>query len=90
MAKYLKMLALTPDTLRGVTAANRPITYVSWFDAARFANWMTNGQGSGSTETGAYDLTDGDLFVAPAKTPGAVFSIPTENEFYKAAYFSPT
>ena len=32
---------------------DRPITYVSWFDAARFANWMHNGQGSGSTETGA-------------------------------------
>ena len=29
------------------TAAHRPITYVSWFDAARFANWMTNGQPSG-------------------------------------------
>ncbi len=28
---------------------NRPIKYVSWFDAARFANWMHNGQGSGST-----------------------------------------
>jgi len=37
-------------------SANRPITYVSWFDAARFSNWMANGQGSGSTETGAYTL----------------------------------
>ncbi len=26
---------------------NRPIAYVSWFDAARFANWMHNGGGSG-------------------------------------------
>jgi hypothetical protein len=34
--------------------ANRPVVYVSWFDAARMANWMMNGQGSGSTETGAY------------------------------------
>jgi len=32
---------------------HRPITYVSWFDAARFSNWMQNGQGAGSTETGA-------------------------------------
>jgi formylglycine-generating enzyme required for sulfatase activity len=43
------------------TAAHRPITYVSWFDAARFANWMTNGQPSGrqtvkTTENGAYNL----------------------------------
>jgi formylglycine-generating enzyme required for sulfatase activity len=40
-------------------AADRPITYVSWFDAARFANWMHNGQGSGSTETGAYTISTG-------------------------------
>ena len=33
------------------STANKPITYVSWFDAARFCNWMQNGQGSGSTET---------------------------------------
>jgi formylglycine-generating enzyme required for sulfatase activity len=73
----------------GVTAANRPITYVSWYDAARFANWMTNGQGSGSTETGAYNLATAPPGVAPAKTPGAAFYIPNENEWYKAAYYSP-
>jgi len=64
--------------------------YVSWFDAARFANWMHNGQGSGSTETGAYTLVDGQTSgTAPAKNPGAQFYIPTENEWYKAAYYSP-
>jgi len=77
-------------TAYGQTGANRPITYVSWFDAARFANWMTNGQGNGSTETGAYDLATAASGVAPAKTPGAAFYIPTENEFYKAAYYDPT
>jgi len=73
----------------GQTGANRPITYVTWYAAARFANWMTNGQGSGSTETGAYDLATAAPGVAPAKTPGAAFYIPNENEFYKAAYYSP-
>jgi hypothetical protein len=38
------------------TLANRPVVFVSWFDAARMANWMMNGQGSGSTETRAYTL----------------------------------
>ena len=38
---------------------NKPANYVSWFDAARFANWMHNGQGGGSTENGAYDMTVG-------------------------------
>jgi len=32
----------------------KPVNFVSWFDAARVANWLQNGQGSGSTETGAY------------------------------------
>jgi len=67
---------------------NRPVTFVSWFDAARFANWMQNGQGSGSTETGAYTLVGGQTSgTAPAKNPGAQYYIPTENEWYKAAYY---
>jgi formylglycine-generating enzyme required for sulfatase activity len=74
----------------GQSGADRPVTYVSWFDAARFANWMTNGQGNGSTETGAYDLTNAPPGVAPGKTSGATYSIPTENEWYKAAYYSPS
>jgi formylglycine-generating enzyme required for sulfatase activity len=67
--------------------ANRPVVYVSWFDAARMANWMMNGQGSGSTETGAYTLngaTSG-IFLA---TAGAQVYIPTEDEWYKAAYYN--
>jgi formylglycine-generating enzyme required for sulfatase activity len=70
--------------------ADRPITYVSWFDAARFANWMTNGQGSGSTETGAYTLNGATSGDAVAVNPGAAFRIPTTNEWYKAAYYSPS
>ena len=69
------------------TAANRPITFVSWFDAARFANWMTNGQGSGSTETGAYTLNNATSGSAVAANPGAAFRLPTNNEWYKAAYY---
>jgi formylglycine-generating enzyme len=73
-----------------IGSANKPITYVSWFDAARFANWMQNGQGSGSTETGAYTLVGGQTSgTAPAKNAGAAFYIPTEDEWYKAAYYSP-
>jgi hypothetical protein len=66
------------------------MTFVSWFNAARFANWMTNGQGGpGTTETGAYDLATAAPGVAPAKTPGAAFYIPNEDEWYKAAFYSP-
>ena len=67
--------------------ANRPVVYVSWFDAARFANWLANGQGSGDTETGSYTLNGatGGIILANA---GAQVYIPTENEWYKAAYYN--
>ena len=89
-------------TPAGATSpANRPITYVNWFDAARFANWMANGQPSGkqnarTTENGAYNLakaTGGKAVPRNAINPNTraapTFFIPTENEWYKAAYFTP-
>jgi formylglycine-generating enzyme required for sulfatase activity len=68
--------------------SNKPVNYVSWYDAARFANWLHNGQGSGSTETGAYTL-NGDTGVI-IKNPGATVWLPSEDEWYKAAYYDPT
>jgi formylglycine-generating enzyme len=67
---------------------NKPVNYVSWFDAARVANWLQNGQGSGSTETGAYTLVGGQTSgTAPAANSGASYLLPTENQWYKAAYY---
>ena len=66
---------------------DKPVNYVSWFDAARVANWLQNGQGSGSTETGAYTLSGSTSGNAPAVNPGATFYIPTEDQWYKAAYY---
>jgi sulfatase modifying factor 1 len=67
--------------------ANRPVVYVSWFDAARFANWMMNGQGSASMETGAYTLNGATSGIITANI-GAQVYIPSENEWYKAAYYN--
>jgi sulfatase modifying factor 1 len=67
--------------------ANKPVNFVNWFDAARFANWMHNGQGTGDTETGAYTLNGATTGNAVARNAGARFSLPTENEWYKAAYY---
>lgn len=44
-----------------VGSSSRPVTYVSWFDAARFCNWLHYGQPKGlqdltTTEDGAYLL----------------------------------
>lgn len=38
--------------------ADWPVNYVSWGDAARFANWLHNDQGNGDTEDGAYNLSE--------------------------------
>jgi formylglycine-generating enzyme required for sulfatase activity len=67
--------------------ANRPVVYVSWFDAARFANWMMNGQGNASMETGAYTLNNATSGIITANIGARVY-VPSENEWYKAAYYS--
>jgi len=68
---------------------DKPVNYVSWFDAARVANWLMNGAtGTSSTETGAYTLVGGQIDgTAPARNSGATFYIPTEDQWYKAAYY---
>jgi len=76
-------------------SGNKPITFVSWFDAARFTNWMNNGQPTGAqnaatTEDGAYTLNGATSGVSVSKNVGATVWIPSENEWYKAAYYDPT
>jgi formylglycine-generating enzyme required for sulfatase activity len=69
----------------------RPINYVSWFNAARFANWLHNGaNATASTETGAYTLNGSNSGAGVARNPDAKFWIPNLNEWVKAAYFDPT
>ena len=67
---------------------NKPVVYVSWFDGARFSNWLNNGQGNGSTETGAYTLNGATSGVITVN-PGATICLPSENQWYKAAYYNP-
>ena len=80
----------------GGDSGNRPITYVNWSDAARFANWMANGtpsgaQDSSTTEDGAYTMNSGGNrnTLNPNTGSAPTFFIPSENEWYKAAYYSP-
>ncbi len=74
--------------------ANRPVNYVSWGDAARFCNWLHNGQPTGpqslaTTEDGSYYLNGatnaGPLGLVTRKAD-ATWVMPTEDEWYKAAY----
>lgn len=74
--------------------ADRPVTWVSWGDAARFCNWLHNGQPTGpqelgTTEDGSYFLdgaTTTSELVAVTRDPDATWAIPSEDEWYKAAY----
>jgi formylglycine-generating enzyme required for sulfatase activity len=73
---------------------SRPVTYVSWFDAARFCNWLHNGRPTGpqtaaTTERGAYTLDGAVAGVSFSRQWGAKFWIPSEDEWYKAAYHQP-
>lgn len=66
---------------------NRPVSLISFWDAARFCNWLHNGQGNSDTESGAY-INIGDQFTF-ARQPDAKYFIPTGHEWYKAAYYDP-
>jgi len=81
--------------------ANRPASLVTWGDAARFANWITNGQPKGdqdhtTTESGTYYLNGANTsetlaavtrIADSSRVPGKkYYCIPTEDEWYKAAY----
>jgi formylglycine-generating enzyme required for sulfatase activity len=72
---------------------DKPVEYVSYFDALRFANWLNNGQGAGDTETGAYTLLGGTATPSNGTTvtrnAGATIVLTSENEWYKAAYYDP-
>lgn len=76
---------------------NRPVNYVSFWDACRFANWLTNGQPTGAedantTEDGSYALngyTGEDGHTITRKQGMGRYFVPSEDEWYKAAYYDP-
>lgn len=75
--------------------AGRPVNFVSWGDAVRFCNWLHNGQPWGAqdastTEDGAYFVNGATGFwqlMAVTRKPGWKWAIPSEDEWYKAAYY---
>lgn len=62
---------------------NKPVIFVSFFDAMRFVNWLQNGQVSASTESGVYTIGSG---ANEMRNPNAIYFLPTDSEWYKAAY----
>ena len=80
--------------------ANKPVVNVSWYDSVRFVNWLTNGQGNADTESGTYLITGGGNNSGTVLVPDATqrmawaatnsfhWLLPSENEWYKAAYYN--
>jgi sulfatase modifying factor 1 len=73
------------------TYGNKPVVFVSFLDAMRFTNWLENGQptgaqGAGTTEDGVYNIGTG---LDEVRNPSATYFIPSEDEWYKAAYYDP-
>jgi sulfatase modifying factor 1 len=75
-------------TIGSESMASRPVNFVNWQSAGRFVNWLENGMsGPGTTETGAYNFTVSAL--DPPRNPNSQYSIPSGNEWFKAAFYDP-
>lgn len=90
--------AVKPPALSGAYAYDdKPVVWVSLGDAMRFANWLHNGQPTGpqdfrTTEDGAYwinDATNSSGLAAVSRNAAARWWVPSESEWYKAAYYDP-
>jgi len=71
-----------------------PINYVSWETCLRYCNWLSNGQGTGDTESGPYQIAGGSVALPDhatlSKGTTTTWVLASENEWYKAAYYDPT
>ena len=57
----------------------KPVVYVDYVSVCRYCNWLM----TGDTEKGAYDLS----VTPPRRLKGATYFLPTDDEWYKAAYY---
>jgi formylglycine-generating enzyme required for sulfatase activity len=85
----------------GPWTGNQPAATISWYEAAAFVNWLNTSTG----KTAAYDLawngsawsmnlwSSGQAWTAGGtnlyRNKDAFYFLPSENEWYKAAYYNP-
>lgn len=62
---------------------------ITWYEAARFCNWLT----TGDAYTGVYQFDGGGSYLGVDRSyrngNGVAYLLPTEDEWYKAAYYKP-
>jgi len=95
----------TASGMTGVTAGpwtgNQPAANITWYEAAAFVNWLNTSTG----KTAAYNLTFSNSSWSMAlwsseqawttggtnlyRNKDASYFLPSENEWYKAAYYNP-
>jgi formylglycine-generating enzyme len=76
------------------TGAQQPTNNVNWYEAAQFCNYLTSGDKSkGAYQFSGSNVNPGTLQGVDRKaaqtTYGTIYVIPTEDEWYKAAFFKP-
>ena len=93
-------LTMSDMTSYGGNGANRPATGVSWNEAARFVNWLNTSEGYSAaykfTTAGFNDnialwtISDAGYDPSnPFRNANAHYYLPSEDEWYKAAYYDP-
>lgn len=90
-AKYAVKAGAPAGSPAGTSYAQMPVAFVTWFSAARFTNWLQNGQQAtpASMEDGTYPLHNQTSGPIPARNPGtgSQVALPSRDEWYKAAFY---
>ncbi|MFM7374218.1 MAG: SUMF1/EgtB/PvdO family nonheme iron enzyme, partial [Chthoniobacterales bacterium] len=94
----------TASGMANVTAGpwtgNQPAANISWYEAAAFVNWLNTSTGKQAaynlTFSGSWSMTlwsSGNAWQAGGenlyRNKDAFYFLPSENEWYKAAYYNP-
>jgi hypothetical protein len=85
----------------GGNGPDRPATGVNWNAAARFVNWLNTSQGYSPAYKFTNAVANSDIVLwsagetgydaaNPFRNSDAHYFLPSENEWYKAAYFDPS
>jgi len=83
--QWAAVLAAAPSVGNaGNWSGSQPTAGTSWYEAARFCNWLT----TGDTTLGVYNTSTWAVDRSYRNAEGMAYFIPTEDEWYKAAYYS--